>query len=198
MYHPQPEKRFIILGDDHQTLASAILMEQKGQQKVFELTSTPTCDLSTLPAINILSLNSENFAAWRGRVTGIQDTNLYFTAEEHIGPHLRRHLRIPIMLRTYLYPLSGDSTRLPVITHDVSCGGISLYTSRPLTTGFCFEIAIPFSSPPLLLNAQVIRVISEEQQLYACAFSDLLPQEEALLQEGIFEYDLHHKTNTTH
>lgn len=85
-----------------------------------------------------------------------------------------------------------------VITHDVSCGGISLYASRRSRPGFRFEIAIPFSSPPLLLSAQVIRVISEEQQLYACAFSDLLPQEEALLQEGIFEYDLHHKIKTVH
>ena len=198
MHHPQPEKRFVILSDDQKTLASAILMEQKGQQKVFELTSKPICDLSALPAINILSINSENFMAWRGRVAGIQNTCLYFVAEEHIGPNLRRHLRIPIMLRTYLYPLSGDSARLPVITHDVSCGGISLYASRPLAPGFRFEIAIPFSSPPLLLSAQVIRVISEEQQLYACAFSDLLPQEEALLQEGIFEYDLHHKIKTVH
>ena len=108
MHHPQPEKRFVILSDDQKTLASAILMEQKGQQKVFELTSKPICDLSALPAINILSINSENFMAWRGRVAGIQNTCLYFVAEEHIGPHLRRHLRIPIMLRTYLYPLSGD------------------------------------------------------------------------------------------
>ena len=54
MHHPQPEKRFVILSDDQKTLASAILMEQKGQQKVFELTSKPICDLSALPAINIL------------------------------------------------------------------------------------------------------------------------------------------------
>lgn len=198
IYHPQPEKRFGILGDDQQTLASAVLIEQKGQQKVFELTSEPTCDLSALPAINILSLNAENFVAWRGRITKIQDTYLYFVAEEHIGPHLRRQLRIPIMLRTYLYPLSGNTARLPVITHDVSCGGISLYAMQPLSPGFRFEIAIPFASPPLLLNAEVIRVISEEQQLYACSFSDLLPQEEALLQEGVFEYDLHHKIKTPH
>lgn len=187
---PKNDMRFIILNDSKQTLASALLMEQQGQQKTFLMTSPPTCDLAALPAINVLSVNCEDFIAWRGHVIQIDNDIMEFEAEELIGPHLRRHLRIPIMMSTYIYPTDAHEPRRAVITHDVSCGGIAIYAHTPLRVGFTFQIAIPFSKPPLLLYAKIIRVISEEQQLYACEFYDLLAQEEALLQEGIFEYDL--------
>lgn len=195
---PKNDMRFIILNDAKETLASALLMEQQAQKKTFLMTSTPTCDIAALPAINVLSVNCEDFVAWRGHVIKIDNDVMEFEAEELIGPHLRRHLRIPIMMSTYVYPAESHEPRRAVITHDVSCGGISIFAHQTLKVGYSFQIAIPFSKPPILLYAKVIRVISEEQQLYACEFYDLLPQEEALLQEGIFEYDLQFRLRNAH
>lgn len=192
MNRRQPEKKFIILDDNQQTLASAILMEQQGQRKIFELTSTPSIDLLSLPAINILSLNSTEFMAWRGKVERLRGDQFYFWAEDRIDERLRRHLRIPMSFQTYLYPVSGVLFRLPVVSKDISCGGIAIYSMEPLLTDQVFEIALPCTEPPLLVRLKVLRPLPSGSNLYSCQFVDLLPAEEAMIRECIFEYDLHH------
>ena len=192
MNRRQPEKKFIILDDNQQTLASAILMEQQGQRKIFELTSTPSTDLLSLPAINILSLNSTEFMAWRGKAERLRCDQFYFWAEDRIDERLRRHLRIPMSFQTYLYPVSGVLFRLPVVSKDISCGGIAIYSMEPLLTDPVFGIALPCAEPPLLVRLNVLRTRPSGSNLYSCQFVDLLPPEDAMNQECIFEYDLHH------
>ena len=192
MNRRQPEKKFIILDDNQQTLASAILMEQQGQRKIFELTSTPSTDLLSLPAINILSLNSTEFMAWRGKAERLRGDQFYFWAEDRIDERLRRHLRIPMSFQTYLYPVSGVLFRVPVGSRHISCGGIPISSMGALLTGQVFEIALPCTEPRLLVRLKVLRPLPSASNLYSCQFVDLLPAEEAMIQECIFEYDLHH------
>ena len=187
-------QKFIILNDAQQTVASATLVAQQGQHKRFELTSTPTVDLNSLPALNILSLNSTDFIAWRGSIERIRDNQLYFLAEEQIDSHLRRHLRITMPFRAYIFPSNGELKRHPVVCKDISCGGIALYTQLPLRSDQIYEIALACTEPPLLVNIRVLRDLKNDSgtYLYACEFIDLLPQEESMIQECIFEYDLRH------
>ncbi len=192
LYRAQENKKFIILNDAHESLASANLIDQHGQDKVFELTSTPSCDLLALPSVNILSLNSTEFIAWRGRIQRQKDDRLYFHADERVDAGLRRHLRIQMSFRANLYPVKGRGPRLPVVCRDISCGGIALYSVVPFHVGEVYQIALPCTEPPLLAKIEALRTISEEKRLYAFQFIDLLPQEEAMIQERIFEYDLHH------
>ena len=187
-------EKFVFLDDNHQTLASAVLLGQQGQIKSFRLIYAPNCDLQALSSFNVLSVNSSEFMAWRGRIQQIRGDVLDFIAEERIDSRLRRHLRIPMAFRTYIYPLHGHSTRLPIISKDISCGGIALYCVTPLKTGAKYEIALPCTEPPIIVQLEILRVLSKEKNLYACQFIDLLPQEEAMVQESIFEYDLHHHT----
>ena len=187
-----PEEKFVFLDDNHQTLASAVLLGQQGQTKTFLLTYAPNCDLQKLTTFNVMSVNSTEFMAWRGRVQQIRGDKLDFIAEERIDSRLRRQLRIQMPFRTYLYPMHGHSARLPIISKDISCGGVAFYSSVPLSVGQTYEIALPCTEPPLLVKIEVLHVLSAEQKLFACQFCDLLPQEEAMIQECIFEYDLHH------
>lgn len=189
---PSEEIKFVFLDDNHQTLASAVLTNQSGQMKTFRLTYTPKCDLQALGQFNALSVNSPEFMAWRGKIQHMRGDRLDFLAEEHIDSRLRRHLRIPLSFRTYLYPFYGQGTRLPVISKDISCGGIALHCVSNLKLNSKFEIALPCTDPPIIVKVSVARVINAEKNLYACQFIDLLPQEEAMIQESIFDYDLHH------
>lgn len=188
------QEKFVFLDDNHRPLASAVLLSQQGQSKTFILTSTPNCDLEEIGAFNALSVNSTDFMAWRGRVQQMRDDKLDFIAEERIDPSLRRHLRIQMAFRTYLYPQAHDSARLPVISKDLSCGGIALYCVTPLRPGAKFQIALPCTEPPILVRLEVLRILSQPKNLYSCQFIDLLPQEEAMIQESIFEYDLNNHT----
>ncbi|MDR3765427.1 MAG: PilZ domain-containing protein [Butyricicoccus sp.] len=191
-HRAQKEKKFMILDDTHEPLASATLLSQQGQDRIFELTSTPSCNLEELPAVNVMSINSTEFMAWRGRVERVRDDRLYFHADERIDSRFRRHLRIGMSFRGYIYPIKISGPRLPIISKDISCGGIAFYSSVPLAPEQNYEIALPCTEPPLIVEIEVLRVLSEEKKLYACEFVDLLPQEEAMIQECIFEYDLHH------
>lgn len=88
-------EKFVFLDDNHQTLASAVLLGQQGQIKSFRLIYAPNCDLQALSSFNVLSVNSSEFMAWRGRIQQIRGDVLDFIAEERIDSRLRRHLRTP-------------------------------------------------------------------------------------------------------
>ena len=112
-----------------------------------------------------------------------------------LGSEFRRNLRVPVKFKSFIYPLSGIwKGRGEVQSVDISCGGIALYCVTPLKTGAKYEIALPCTEPPIIVQLEILRVLSKEKNLYACQFIDLLPQEEAMVQESIFEYDLHHHT----
>nr|WP_302664894.1 PilZ domain-containing protein [uncultured Agathobaculum sp.] len=190
---PQEEK-FVFLDDNHQTLAGAVLLGQQGQTKTFRLTYAPNCDLKALTSFNVMSVNSTEFMAWHGKVQQIRGDKLDFIAEERIDSRLRRHLRIPMAFRTYLYPMHSHSARLPIISKDISCGGMAFHCVTPLKDDTIYEIALPCTEPPIIIRLKVIRTISKEKNLYAGQFMDILPQEEAMVQESIFDYDLRHHT----
>ena len=102
IHRAQQDKKFVILNDQHEPLASATLISQQGQDRIFELTSTPMCNLQELPAINVLGINSPEFMAWRVRVPGLREDRLYFRADERIDSRLRRHLRIEMAFRSHI------------------------------------------------------------------------------------------------
>lgn len=188
------EEKFVFLDDNHQTLAGAVLLGQHGQVKTFRLTYAPNCDLQSLSSFNVMSVNSTEFMAWHGRIQQIRDDKLDFIAEERIDSRLRRQLRIPMAFRTYIYPQHGRSGRLPIISKDISCGGMAFHCVTSLKDGAKYDIALPCTEPPIIVRLEVIRTISKEKNLYAGQFMDILPQEEALIQESIFDYDLRHHT----
>ena len=73
-------EKFVFLDDNHQTLASAVLLGQQGQIKSFRLIYAPNCDLQALSSFNVLSVNSSEFMAWRGRIQQIRGDVLDFIA----------------------------------------------------------------------------------------------------------------------
>lgn len=188
------EEKFVFLDDNHQTLASAVLVGQQGQTKTFLLTYVSDCDLQKLTSFNVMSVNSTEFMAWHGRVQQIRGDKVDFIAEERIDSRLRRKLRIQMPFRTYLYPMHEHCTRIPIISKDISCGGLAFYCVSPLENGTQYELPMPCTEPPIIVRLEIIRTISKEKNLYAGQFIDILPQEEAMIQESIFEYDLHHHT----
>ena len=44
-------EKFVFLDDNHQTLASAVLLGQQGQIKSFRLIYAPNCDLQALSSL---------------------------------------------------------------------------------------------------------------------------------------------------
>ena len=86
-------EKFVFLDDNHQTLASAVLLGQQGQIKSFRLIYAPNCDLQALSSFNVLSVNSSEFMAWRGWIQQIRGDVLAFSLRNTICVFDRLHIR---------------------------------------------------------------------------------------------------------
>lgn len=182
--------RFAIVNDERHTLATCIMLSQQGQNKQLKMLTYPNVDLCSFEHINLFSLNSPQLIAWRGKVTRQREEQIIFLAEEQIGENFRRHLRISINFETYIYLAKDPKKRLKVKANDISCGGIGIYCDKHLSIGERFDIVLPCTEPPIIVPMEVLRILKDKPNTYACQFVNLLGQEEALIQESIFEYDL--------
>ena len=114
-------------------------------------------------------------------------------AVRRLDEEVRRNLRMPVRFDSYIYPISGAwKGRAPVISNDLSCGGISFFCARPLQVGERVQIVIPITSQPLLLETKILRQrpSGEPIPLYAGSFVDMIHEEERMVREAVFGLQL--------
>lgn len=111
---------------------------------------------------------------------------------ELVGNEVRENLRMPVDFDTYLYPTGGQEGRWTARGNDLSCGGISFYSSAALVPGQLVEVVVPITrTAPLLLTCQILRVRPEEgETFYAAKFIDILNEQESMIREAVFTVQL--------
>ena len=88
-----------------------------------------------------------------------------------------------------VYPTAGDwRGRVPALSNDLSCGGVSFFCARRFQRGDLVQIVIPITSQPLVLTAKVLRErpSGEPVPLFAAEFVELLHEEEMMVREAVF------------
>ena len=110
------------------------------------------------------------------------------------GTDLRKNLRVPVSVDSFIYPLTGGWLgRRVVRTNDLSCGGVAFFTDHSLRAGEHFEIVIPVTNEPLVVQGEILRMRPSGvggSILYAAKFADLCNDEETLLREAVFNLQL--------
>ena len=113
--------------------------------------------------------------------------------EEDAGD-MRKNLRVLVGFKSLIYPLSGTwKGRRPVVSRDLSCGGVAFFTDHSLRVGEQLEMVIPVTSQPLVVGCQVLRIRPEQAfvpLLYAAKFINMCHDEEILLREAVFNLQL--------
>ena len=130
-----------------------------------------------------------------GRVTACHGNMISIAPVRTLGEDVRRNLRIPVRFESFLYPVSGRwRGRVPILSNDLSCGGIAFFCARKLEVGEIAQIVIPVTAQPLLLDLKILRQrpSGEPVPLYAGAFMDLLHDQEKLVREAVFGIQLHY------
>lgn len=115
-----------------------------------------------------------------------------------LGEKARRNLRVPVRFDSFLYPISGSwSGRLPIVSHDLSCGGIAFFCDHPLEIGETAEIVIPITAQPLLLELQILRTLPSDSQtpLFASRFTNMIHDQETLVREAVFSQQIRNRAN---
>lgn len=138
---------------------------------------------------------SEELPAMEGRVTACHGNMISIAPVRTLGEDVRRNLRIPVRFESFLYPVSGRwRGRVPILSNDLSCGGIAFFCARKLEVGEIAQIVIPVTAQPLLLDLKILRQrpSGEPVPLYAGAFMDLLHDQEKLVREAVFGIQLHY------
>ena len=110
------------------------------------------------------------------------------------GTNMRKNFRMPVSVDSFIYPLTGGwPGRRKVVTQDLSCGGVAFFTDHSLRARERFEIVVPVTSEPLVVEGEILRVRPSEDGgsiLYAARFVELCDDEEALLREAVFNLQL--------
>lgn len=110
------------------------------------------------------------------------------------GNDQRKNLRVVVRTKTFIYPLTGGwPGRRDVETRDLSCGGVAFYSHQAFRIGELFEIVIPVTSEPLVVQGEILRQRPSEDGgtiLYAAKFVGLCNDEETLLREAVFNLQL--------
>jgi len=125
------------------------------------------------------------------RVINCWDDTVTLEPMRDLGTDIRRNFRIPVEFNSFLYPESGG--RAPLVSVDLSCGGLAFRSPAALAVGNLFQVVVPLTSPePLLLNAELLRVhlCVTADNLYACKFIGMIEDEEAMLREAVFAIQL--------
>lgn len=110
-----------------------------------------------------------------------------------LGESLRQNLRVPVRFDSFLYPVSGSWTgRVPIICHDLSCGGIAFFCNFQLRIAEIVEVVIPITSQPVILRAMILRLRPSNSNipLYSAKFVDLIHDEEVIVREAVFSQQL--------
>ena len=136
---------------------------------------------------------SERIPAAEGRIVSQDGELITVEAVRELGEEVRRNLRMPVRFESFLYPVSGSwKGRAPILSNDLSCGGLAFFCARPLEVGEVVQVVIPVTSRPLLVELRVLRQrpSGEPIPLYAGAFTELVHEEEMLLREAVFSIQL--------
>lgn len=110
-----------------------------------------------------------------------------------LGESLRQNLRVPVRFDSFIYPVTGSWTgRVPIICHDLSCGGMAFFCNFQLRITEIVEAVIPITSQPVILRARILRLRASNSNipLYSTRFVDMIHDEEVIVREAVFSQQI--------
>ena len=141
----------------------------------------------------ILVGNTESVPALEGRIIRREGNVIFLEPVRTLKEKVRQNLRIPVRFVSYLYPVSGKwKGRVPIVSKDLSCGGLAFYCPRLLEIGEIVQVVIPVTTQPLLLNLRILRGqdMQADGYFFAGSFLNLVREEESMLCEAVFEIQI--------
>lgn len=133
--------------------------------------------------------NSDAVPAMEGRILRWEGKAVVLEPIRPLEQEVRQNLRVPARFASYLYSVSGSwKGRVPIVSHDMSSGGLGFFCPRLLQVGERVQVVIPVTAHPLLLDMEILRCRSNpgEDLLYAGKFLSMLREGESMVREAVF------------
>jgi len=188
------EKLYLILDSSGTPLANAVL-ESPPNSEVLQIRVLNGKEELVAAHRNIqligLDDNSPNKA---GMIIRQREDQMIIQPTAILGAEARENLRILTSFESVMYPVSGRwKGQKSFRAKDLSCGGISFYSSIFLVDREVVELVLPVTDSPLIVKAQILRALPNKETpepLYASKFIDLIHDEEALIRKAVFSIQI--------
>ncbi|MEA5143015.1 MAG: PilZ domain-containing protein [Oscillibacter sp.] len=184
------EYECIISDSQNQPLASAVL-ESRPQDTVWRI-RVPEADIQRIISygiIRVISLNDRVPNVNAEILSQPEPDLLTVSPSAQLDASIRLELRIPVRFDSFLYSLSPRwSGRVPIVSQDMSCGGIAFFCHQKLSIGETAELVIPVTTQPIIAKVQVLRFRPSPSPipLVAAKFMDIIHDEEIMIREAVF------------
>lgn len=149
-------------------------------------------ELMELPILRVIGY-ADLEIAMEGHAVGREGNTIYVDPIRPLSEAARQNLRVPVRFSSFIYSISGLwRGREPIVSKDLSCGGLAFYCPRKLAPSEVVEVVIPVTSQPLVLPMRILRIQSPQEifTFYAGAFLNLVREQEAMIREAVFSLQL--------
>lgn len=126
---------------------------------------------------------------YRGEVVSRRAGRLYLENVTRMEPETGHHLRVRMEFHSKLLRMQeGRMTRSPIVSFDLSAGGIAFFSPAELEIGEECEIVIPVTSVMMVVRMRILRaeVVTGQKWKYSACFLDLSNEEETMIRQAIF------------
>ena len=195
------EKYAILSENNDMVLCEAILIDQHGSKMTLKIVD----DVNVLRGLKSVKFHKmQSYAeVYQGEIAEIKGDNVLFNEVVNISAQMRTEIKIKIRVDTNLIKLFPPEEQkvpvaVPIVTNDISCGGIGFVSKADFDKEGTYEVVIPITSPPTVIDLAIMRKEFQPEQnqyVYGSKFLDLDIVEERMLRKAIFKVQMrrHHK-----
>ena len=195
------EKYAVLSENSDMVLCEAILIDQHGSKMTLKIVD----DVNVLRGLKSVKFHKmQSYAeVYQGVIAEIKGDNVLFNEVVNISAQMRTEIKIKIRVDTNLIKLFPPEEQkvpvaVPIVTNDISCGGIGFVSKADFDKEGTYEVVIPITSPPTVIDLAIMRKEFQPEQnqyVYGSKFLDLDIVEERMLRKAIFKVQMrrHHK-----
>lgn len=126
---------------------------------------------------------------YRGEVISRRAGRLYLENVTRMEPETGHYLRVRMEFHSKLLCIrDGRIYRAPIVSYDLSAGGIAFFSPTELEIGEKCEVVIPVTSVMLVVKMRILRaeMVTGTKWKYGARFLELSNEEEAMIRQAIF------------
>lgn len=196
------EEKYAILSENSDmVLCESVLMERHGNKMTMKIVD----DVNALNGLKLVKFHKmQSYAeVYQGQIIDVKGNMVSLGDVVNISAQMRTEIKIKTHVETDLIKTFPEDKQkipitIPIVTNDISCGGMGFVSKADLSKEGTYEVVIPITSPPTVIDLAIMRKEfqpEKNQYTYGSKFLDLDIVEERMLRKAIFKIQMrrHHK-----